>query len=200
MIAPNPKKTMSNLQRNGQASLENFSQDGVIQIRLRDEAQLFKSFDPSPFLEKDLDKEAEDYIVSWAREEPRHLPLTILVHMPKKEIPRAEADDLGQALNNFFSYRADMTERELKELFRYGRAALSIGVPVLFVCLFASQLVPLWFGPGPLSKLISESFLILGWVANWEPLEVSLYDWWPIVRRRNLYRRLADAEVRLIEY
>ena len=191
---------MSKLQGNDEASSKSLSQEGVIQIRLRDAGQLFNSLDPSPFLEKDLDQEAEDYIVSWAREEPRHLPLTVLVHMPKKEIPRAEADDLGQALNNFFSYRADMAERERKELFRYGRAALSIGIPVLFGCLLANQLVPLWFGPGPLSKLFAESFLILGWVANWEPLEVTLYDWWPVVRRRNLYRRLATASVRLIEY
>jgi hypothetical protein len=191
---------MNKIQHIKQGGLERQSQEGIIQIRVRDSGQLFNSLDPSPFLEKDLDQEAEDYIVSWAREEPRHLPLTILVHLPKKEVPGAEADELGRALNNFFSYRADMAGRELKELFRYGRAALSIGIPLLFVCLFANQLVPIWFGPGPLSKLMSESFLILGWVANWEPLEVSLYDWWPIVRRRNLYRRLAVASVRLIEY
>ena len=48
-------------------------------------------------------------------------------------------------------------------------------------------------GAGPLTQLLGESLLILGWVANWRPLEIFLYDWAPIVRRRALYRRLAGA-------
>ena len=43
--------------------------------------------------------------------------------------------------------------------------------------------------------MIEESFLILGWVANWRPLEIFLYDWWPVARRRDLYRRLSSASV-----
>jgi hypothetical protein len=46
-----------------------------------------------------------------------------------------------------------------------------------------------------LRRMIEESFLILGWVANWRPLEIFLYDWWPITRRRDLYQRLSKAIV-----
>jgi hypothetical protein len=48
--------------------------------------------------------------------------------------------------------------------------------------------------------LVEESFLILGWVANWRPLEIFLYDWWPLARRRDLYRRLSAAPVELKPY
>mgnify|MGYP003392134273 CR=1 FL=1 len=41
---------------------------GVIEVRIRELAQLFNSFDASPFHERDLDDDAENYIVSWARE------------------------------------------------------------------------------------------------------------------------------------
>lgn len=34
-----------------------------------------------------------------------------------------------------------------------------------------------------------------GVVANWRPLEIFLYDWWPIARQRDLYRRLSAAAV-----
>ena len=37
-------------------------------------------------------------------------------------------------------------------------------------------------------------------MANWRPIEIFLYDWWPIVRRRDLYRRLGEAEVELRPY
>ena len=52
----------------------------------------------------------------------------------------------------------------------------------------------------PFKRLVEESFLILGWVANWRPLEIFLYDWWPIARRRDLYRRLSNAVVEAKPY
>lgn len=42
----------------------------TIRLRLRDMSQLFNSMDPSPFIEKDLDDDAEEFIVSWAQEFP----------------------------------------------------------------------------------------------------------------------------------
>jgi hypothetical protein len=50
------------------------------------------------------------------------------------------------------------------------------------------------------TQVVEESLLIFGWVANWRPIEIFLYEWWPIVRRRNLYRRLAAAEVDLTPF
>jgi hypothetical protein len=46
-----------------------------------------------------------------------------------------------------------------------------------------------------LPSVLRESLVIVGWVANWRPIEMFLYDWWPIARRRDLYRRLANAKV-----
>ena len=42
-----------------------------IQLRLRELAQLFNSRDPSPFVDRDLDADAEEFIMSWAREHPK---------------------------------------------------------------------------------------------------------------------------------
>jgi hypothetical protein len=46
---------------------------GVTAIELHVEkiGQLFNTLDPMPFRKRDLDREAEEYIVSWARELPR---------------------------------------------------------------------------------------------------------------------------------
>ena len=35
------------------------------------------------------------------------------------------------------------------------------------------------------TQVVEESLLIFGWVANWRPIEIFLYEWWPVVRRRN---------------
>ena len=44
---------------------------------------------------------------------------------------------------------------------------------------------------------LRESLLIGGWVAMWRPLEVFLYDWWPIRAEARLYDRLAAMPVRI---
>jgi hypothetical protein len=46
----------------------------------RKTAQLFHSLDPYPFRDRDLDKDAEDDIVAWARELDRSQPIAIGVH------------------------------------------------------------------------------------------------------------------------
>lgn len=166
--------------------------DDAIELRVDEIAQLFHTLDPFPFRERDLDREAEEFIVGWARELPADQPLKIIVHFPESESNAAQ--DLAEAFRRYFSYRATVLQRDLTELFRIGRRSLGIGVMVLIAC-FAIAHLASGFIEKPLSRMIEESFLILGWVANWRPLEIFLYDWWPIARRRDLYRRLSGAVV-----
>lgn len=42
------------------------------------------------------------------------------------------------------------------------------------------------------------SLLIGGWVAMWRPLEVFLYDWWPIRAEARLFDRLSAMTVRVV--
>ena len=112
-----------------------------IEIRIGSIAQLFHSLDPSPFHEKDLDKDAEQFIVSWARELPAGRPFRIVVHLPEEQIARPEAQAIPAAIGQFFVYRAQAIGLELKELFRVGRRALAIELTILFLCVIASQAV-----------------------------------------------------------
>ena len=169
----------------------------AIEVRVREVAQLFNSLDPSPFHERDLDDDAEDFIVGSARELPHDGPLRIIVHLPASQTETAAVLGLEVAFRNFFAYRADRIARNLRALFRAGRRHLMIGLPLLAACLVASQMIGSALGPHPWSRVIEESFIILGWVANWKPLEIFLYDWWPIRRDLELYRRLAEARVEI---
>lgn len=168
--------------------------DDAIELRVDEIAQLFDTLDPFPFRERDLDREAEEFIVGWARELPVDQPIRIIVHFPESDLQRKAAQDLAEAFRRYFSYRSTVQQHDLTELFRIGRRSLGIGVIVLIAC-FAIAHLASGFVERPLSRMIEESFLILGWVANWRPLEIFLYDWWPIARRRDLYRRLSGAVV-----
>jgi hypothetical protein len=60
-----------------------------------------------------------------------------------------------------------------------------------------SQLVRTALPQWALGQLLAEGIIIFGWVANWRPAEIFLYDMWTVRRRLDLYRRLADAQIAL---
>ena len=167
----------------------------VIELRVDDIAQLFHTLDPFPFRERDLDREAEEYIVGWARELAADQPIKIAIHFPDTESQTKTARDLSEAFGRYFSNRAGAVQRDINELFRVGRRSLAIGVAILIACLMSAHFAVGVFFEAPFRRLAEESLLILGWVANWRHLEIFLYDWWPLARRRELYRRLSTAIV-----
>jgi hypothetical protein len=142
----------------------------------------------------------EEFIVGWARELPTDQFIRIIVHFPKSDTQNKAAQDLPEAFHRYFSYRASVLQRDLTELFRIGRRSLGIGVIVLIVCFAIAHAAGESIIDSPLRRMIEESFLILGWVANWRPLEIFLYDWWSIARRRDLYQRLSKAIVEVKPY
>ena len=172
----------------------------LIELRVANLAQLFHTLDPFPFRERDLDKEAEEFIVGWARELAADRAIRIVVHFPETEAQTKAARELQEAFRRYFSDHANAIQRQIKELFRVGRRSLGIGVSILIACLLSAHLVGGYLIDTPFRRLVEESFLILGWVANWRPLEIFLYDWLPLARRRDLYRRLAAATVELKSY
>lgn len=174
---------------------EDQSTANVIELRVSAIEQLFHTLDPYPFRDKDLDREVEEYIVGWARELPRNRPFRIIVHFPDDQAQTRLARDLPEAFSRYFAGRAGAIQGDLNELFRIGRRSLSVGVTILIACLLSAHFAAGYLIEAPFRRLVEESFLILGWVANWRPLEIFLYDWWPLARRRDLYRRLSSAIV-----
>lgn len=171
--------------------------NSAIQLRVDKVSQLFNTLDPFPFRERDLDKDAEEFIVGWARELPKNLPIRIVVHVPGAAGPDITVNELGAAMSRYFSYRAEIVGLDLNELFRLGRRYLIIGLVVLAACLAAGRAIAGFGGTGQPGRIIQEGLVILGWVANWKPLEIFLYEWWPIAQRKRLYARLAHATVTL---
>ena len=168
----------------------------LVEVHLRELRALFNSLDPAPFLDKDLDAEAEQYIVGAVEEFPLRTPLKLVFHAPA-----ATSGDLGQTLltdsiRGYFDYRAAHTRRRLFLLMRQGRLSLLIGVAFLFSCLLARRLLDDIL-TGATYDILAEGLLISGWVAMWRPLQIYLYDWWPLARRRRILRKISDLPVEL---
>jgi hypothetical protein len=169
----------------------------LIEIHVGELTQLFNSIDPSPFREKDLDPEAEEYIVGWAKDSHRDAPFALRVYVDKP-MNRAEAEaTLREAVREFFRERALETRRRLRQLFRHGRISLMIGIVCLAASVGLSELVDRMSAGRGLGAMLRESMLIGGWVAMWRPLETFLYDWWPIRAEARIFDRLSAMPVEI---
>jgi hypothetical protein len=167
-----------------------------IRISLTDINQLFNSMDPSPFNEKDLDQDAEEYIFTWAQEYSQNEPISLAIHL--KQLPDGEDPKpmIQTAVRNYFAYKARLNRLEFSRLMKQGRDSLVVGLLFLSSCLLISQvLIPK--SPGTLLNLARESLSIAGWVAMWRPMEIYLYDWWPLRRRGRTYEKLSKIDVEL---
>jgi hypothetical protein len=166
----------------------------LIEVKIAEIHQLFNSMDPSPFHERDLDHDAEQFIVSWAQEFPSHAALELRVHLGRRpegiENPQAM---IAESIRHYFEYRADMTRREFRQLMKEGRVALIIGLIFLAACEVLARALPAtqdtWHG------MVRQGLAIIGWVAMWRPLEIYLYRWWPVLRLERVYRNLSAMTV-----
>jgi hypothetical protein len=168
----------------------------VIEVHVAELKQLFNAIDPSPFREKDLDANAEEFIVGWARDAPRDAPLALLVYLDRPAGLAEESAVLRDAVHEFFGQRAQRARQRLRQVFRVGRTSLIIGLAFLSVSLLVGHFASSMLGDG-LGALLRESLLIGGWVAMWRPMEIFLYDWWPIRSDATLYNRLGRMPVRI---
>jgi hypothetical protein len=169
----------------------------LIEVHVSELTQLFHSLDPTPFRKRDLDPKAEEFIAGWAREVHGDQPLALVVHVDQAAVPEADATVVREAIRDYFAERAVATRRRLRQLFRVGRTSLAIGLVFLAGLILAGDLVAALFRDTRFASVARESLLIGGWVAMWRPLEVFLYDWWPIRAEARLFDRLSAMTVRV---
>jgi hypothetical protein len=168
-----------------------------IEVHVTELKQLFNAIDPSPFREKDLDPSAEEFIVSWAREGHHDARLALLVYLDRPAGLPEEPAILRDAIREFFSHRAQSARRRLRQLLRQGRTSLAIGLVFLAVSIAVGDVLAGLLSGQRMGDIVRESLLIGGWVAMWRPLEIFLYDWWPIRSEARLYDRLSAMPVRI---
>lgn len=170
----------------------------VVELHLRTLTQLFDSLDPSPFHEKDLNSDAEEYIVGSVQEQPTTGPSALVLYIDRPAGLPNEGRVVGEAIRVHFARRAQLLRRDLRQLIRRGWISLGIGLTFLAAVFLISQTVGRLMGESAMATLLREGLLIVGWVAMWRPLEIFLYDWWPLLGKIRFHDRLSRINVRIV--
>jgi hypothetical protein len=166
----------------------------VIELVLRNVMQLFNSFDPSPFHEKELDSGAEEYLFNTLDDLPIAEPVKLVIYLPPEVLDDDIRRSITLGIHNHFSYRSAIDSRELKRLFKRGRQVLFIAVVLLFISLLARQYLAR-LPQNIIVGMAQEAFLIFGWVVLWEPVYIFIYGWWPITKKRRIHEKIMDMEI-----
>jgi hypothetical protein len=105
-------------------------------------------------------------------------------------------DSVRDAINTFLTYQADRQHGDLKSFIKRAQVFFAIGVSILAVCLAVAQNIPKLEPPGVFG-ILREGVVIFGWVSIWKPLEVILYDWYPLYEKLRFYRKLLASEIQI---
>ncbi len=128
------------------------------------------------------------------------MPCALVVYVDQPQQQPDEEAAVGGAIRAHFARRAAVLRRDLRALLRRGVVSLAIGLAFLVSLLGVAHFAGRMLGPGAVSRIAEESLLIAGWVAMWRPLEIFLYDWWPILAELRIRQRLSATSVRLLHH
>jgi hypothetical protein len=169
----------------------------LIEIKLTSIMQLFNSFDPAPFHEKELDTAAEHYIIDTVKDFPAKTRFKMIIYLPKDLAESEQAQKIKPAIQYHFNYRVMGADRKFRSHFRYGRSTLLIGLSFLTIALFARQMVSS-VSHELVAQIFADALLIIGWVAMWEPVTVLLYQLWPILQMKKVYQTISEMEIVIV--
>jgi hypothetical protein len=170
----------------------------LLEIKLSSVMQLFNSFDPAPFHEKELDSAAEHYIVDAVKDFSKKTRFKIIIYLPPDIAGSERAQKIPQAIHNHFAYRVLVQDRNFRQRFRHGRFTLLIGLTFLAIALFARQEVPRHINDLLYAQIFADALLIIGWAAMWEPITVLLYELWPIIQQKHIYEKISTMDIEIL--
>ncbi|HSD41765.1 MAG TPA: hypothetical protein VLD36_07850 [Burkholderiales bacterium] len=169
-----------------------------IEVHVGELRQMYNAMDPAPFRERDLDPKAEEFIVDSARELHRDAPLALVVRVSRQAATPEDVAALQDAVREYFAHSAAASRSQLRRLFRTGRWTLLIGLVFVAAANLIGDLVADLIGRYNYGRFLHESIVIGAWVALWRPMEIFLYDWWPILGEARLFDRLSAMRVQVV--
>lgn len=169
----------------------------AIEIKVKSLNQLFDDRDPAPFREKDLDDEAVEYIVSSVLDVSPHKVKRLLIFHDPIHDSHLIRNDVRSAIHQFFSYEVRQADIKIRNILKNGVKSLIIGLCFLMLATLVSYFLSedsksFWI------LFFKEGVLLLGWVSMWKPINIFLYEWWPVAAMKKVFICLSAIPIDFI--
>jgi hypothetical protein len=168
-----------------------------VAIRIPSTAALFDAWSVEPLSSRPLSDESRERIVDAWSEVARKATGTPRLRLVLPAVEQAEASE-AEIIG---AVRADMRTMRVDSRHHWIRRALMpretrIGVLIFFLALGARAIVDFGSSEGSLSTLLSQTFVVLAWVALWVPA-YRLLTAASFRLGRRYFAELAEAEIKL---
>ena len=169
-----------------------------IELRISHPIQFYNLLDPAPNDEKEINKATESYIMDSLENMPndKSSSAKIVLYLEQTLYDNEEIrTDMEQAIHSHFALRLCTTNQKYKLAMSKGRRYLARGMIFLLTCLILSSVVTSIYNQNDIIYAIGQSFVVIGWVALWKPVEFYLYDRHDILDEKKMLRRLEKITV-----
>ncbi len=146
--------------------------------------------------EGELYEPGMDYVVSRLRGSRLARGGQLVLMLPAGTLePDLESKARG-AIGRYCRHMILESKRALNELLWTGLKALQVGVVFLASCLILAAALARWnAAPGSLGDVLAQGLTIIGWVSLWRPVEIFLYEWWPLWRAVRVHDYIQRMDV-----
>ncbi len=166
----------------------------ILEISVSSLDQLFDKRDPNPYRTKDLDEDIVEYLIS-STQEVGYRSLGGIQIISPIEWSTDDKNDLEVAIKDFFLYREEITLKQLTATLMLGVKTLFIGIAFLSFAVTLPFLAKYTAAGEIFDKFLTEGFLLIGWVSMWKPINIFLYEWWPLADVAKIHRKLAGLRL-----
>jgi hypothetical protein len=166
-----------------------------LEIQLRESDQIFDLRDPSPFRERDLDPDFEEYVMGWVEEHSLKTPLRVRIVFSEALKDGLTEEGVRSAFRKHFDHAAMIARKRLRSFLKSGQGILAVGVFILFVCIFGAQQIDA--AATGFMAAVREALHIFGWVSLWKPIELALFDWYPYWQQVKKFEKVRDLELEI---
>jgi hypothetical protein len=122
----------------------------------------------------------------------------ILIHSPAS-LNNLEVVAIQRKLKEFYQIHTHELKNDLREMHIETRVSLSKGIPIMIIALSLDFFIDSLKDPETYTEFILiESFDIIGWVSMWKPMELMLYERWPLKRKLKSYDKMLTVPIKIV--
>jgi len=165
----------------------------IIQISTNNFRDLFNKFDrTASFIKRDLNYDFAEYLIDSAEDLDGHdFILSLNLHSENKSIELENKVNIG--IDTYFEYETNIIEKKKTQIHK--RIFLHILLAIL--CFFVSFSLNKIIGSDSfLHMLFVESTLLAAWVLMWPVFSEFIYNLLGIKKKKDIYKKLIDAELK----
>jgi len=169
-----------------------------IEVRISLPAQFYNFLDPAPNDEKEINHATESYIMDSLEDMPndKRGSAKIILYLEQALYDDEEMrTNMEHAIHSHFALRLCSAKQKYKLAMNKGRRYLVRGLIFLLACLILSSVVTSIYEQNDIIYAIGQSFVVIGWVSLWRPVEFYLYDRRDILDEKKMLRQLETITV-----